>query len=471
MNTKGSLTRREAVEQIVAQIDGPIEINELCRRVLEIYPSGAKDPVSSMRRFIRSEGNGTLLVFTDQETVLPIRVAMKGVRFRISLSRSEVNRGVLLVHPAFDYFLRREVEPASVQLHDSQGRSLPVEATTIPERVTTHFGDDHVVEHEAFDLGQWFTEKEVWRKDDLIVTVEDWVKGRFRLQHEPAKRRRKQKIRRQDQELADVMFDLLEHARDEMLYGSVAVPMAYARLSNPRGYPGSHWIEIIAEDSRMRYDGFAIRYADWRGPLDDILYGEEPVPQKSFSAEQGRQVYRFKASLWHRSGLWRVIEIQGKQTLSELDSILRNAFEHDTFDHMGGFWKRVRRGDTRRFREVDLGSVNPLGGGDGAGVAIAGLELGEGQELKYVYDFGDWIEHRLTLQEIVEPEADATYPRVVDQNKPRYKDCVTCKDQGRKRRATWICLECSNREQREVLLCEECLMRDHESHYADEILY
>ena len=138
---------------------------------------------------------------------------------------------------------------------------------------------------------------------------------------------------------------------------------------------------------------------------------------------------------------------------------------------MGGFWKLVQRGKGRRYREVDVGAVNPLGEGDGSEVAVAGLGLEPGEALKYVYDFGDWIEHRLTLQEIVEPDEDAVYPHIVDQNKPRYEYCESCKAEGRETVATWICLECSNAEQRDVLVCEDCLMKEHGEHYAEEILY
>lgn len=75
-------------------------------------------------------------------------------------------------------------------------------------------------------------------------------------------------------------------------------------------------------------------------------------------------------------------------------------FGHDRSDHLSGFWKLVRRGQTRRFREIDLGHVDPLGGGTGAGIRIAGLGLQVGDRLKYVYDFGDWIEHEIILEKV-----------------------------------------------------------------------
>jgi hypothetical protein len=468
--TEQSLTRSQAVEKVLAQIDGPIAVDELCQRVLTIWPSKAKNPLSAVRGHLRQDHAGETLIFLDAKTILPLPIVMRGVRFRIPLSRREVKRGALIIHPAFDYFLRRELDPAEVQLLDQKGHPLPVHLITIREQANTPFGKE-TIEQAAFDLGGWFRAQRVRRNYSILVTIQDWTNGVFRLEHEPAKRLRKQEIEGQDRELADLLFGMLEAAHREVIYAHVAVPTAYARLSAPRGYPGSHWIEVVGRDPRLRYDGWAIHYSDWRSPLERMVYEEEPVPQVAFSPAQGRQVFRFKAALWHRPGLWRTIEIQGEHTLAEFDAILRHAFEHDVFDHMGGFWKLVRRGQGKRFREVDVGDVDPVGGGSGAEVHIASLGLEPGHQLKYVYDFGDWIQHRITLEEIVGPEKQVTYPHIVARNKPRYKNCQTCRDQGRESRATWICIECSNRRQREVLVCEDCLGREHDDHYAEEILY
>ena len=471
MSKDQQLTRSEAVEQVLALVDGPIAVDELCKRVLTIWPSKAKKPLPAMRNHLRQDHAGKTLVFVDDKTILPLPIAMRGVRFRIPLDRREVNRGMLIIQPAFTIFLRRELEPEAVYLLDQQGRSLPVRVITVREQVDTPFGKQPT-RYTAFDLKDWFRTQRIRRNDCLLVTIEDWTEGRFRLEHEPAKRRHKTEIERKDRELADLLFGLLENTRYESIATHIAVPTAYARMPDPHGYPGSHWLEVVQCDERMRTDGWAILYSDWRSPLERMLSEEKESSSKTgFSAAQGRQVYRFKAALWHRSGLWRTIEILGEQTLAEFDAILRSAFEHDSFDHLSGFWKRIRRGKSKRFREVDVGDINPFGEGSGSEVHIASLGLELGHELKYVYDFGDWIEHRITLEEIVEPEPKVEYPRIVAQNKPRYRYCETCRAQGLKTRATWICLECSDREEREVVLCEECLTREHEEHYAEEILY
>ena len=86
-------------------------------------------------------------------------------------------------------------------------------------------------------------------------------------------------------------------------------------------------------------------------------------------------------------------------------------FGHDQSDHLGGFWKLIRRGQTRRFREIDLGHVDPLGEGTRADIRIAGLGLQVGDRLKYVYDFGDWIEHEIIVENVVLPQDSTSESR------------------------------------------------------------
>jgi hypothetical protein len=193
--------------------------------------------------------------------------------------------------------------------------------------------------------------------------------------------------------------------------------------------------------------------------------------QRPLSRQEAQQVYRFKAALWHNKNIWRRIEIQGGQTLADFDEMLRTAFQQDHMDHLSGFWQLVRRGESRRFREVELGNINPYGEGDAASIQIASLSLTPGDALKYVYDFGDWVQHRLDLEAIVEAEEEASYPRIIGQNKPRYRYCRICKNEGGKSVATWICYTCSDEEQSAVLLCETCLGAHDEEHYLEEMLY
>jgi hypothetical protein len=364
-----------------------------------------------------------------------------------------------------------------VLLCNAESEPLPSEIVKYTILVDEPIFGEHEVTRVGFNLKAWLTKVGAQAGDWLIATIVDWNTRFFQLELESASSRatHMDEIERKNKMMADILFSLLEAEREEGLVIGKAIPALYAQLTDAQGYPGDPWMLIVEQDPRMLCDSIMLRYAEWMSPFEtfDALFAPDyslsPEDPDLSEAEQQR-VYRFKAALKYRKGLWRKIEIQGGQTLADFNRILVKAFKHD-WDHLGGFWKRVRRGNSKRYREIELGDVDPFGDGSGADTLIATLELQIGDTLKYVFDFGDWIEHALTLEAIVEPEAEAEYPRIVAQNRVRHRYCQVCKEEGRKTVATWICITCSNDEARDVLICEDCLEKHHEDHYADEILY
>jgi hypothetical protein len=177
------------------------------------------------------------------------------------------------------------------------------------------------------------------------------------------------------------------------------------------------------------------------------------------------RVFRFRVALKYRRKLWRRIDVKGSQTLGDLDRVIREAFKHYLCDHLSQFFRG------RVWQSEGLGEIYPGGVGSGAEKRIDSLGLSEGDKLEYVYDFGDDIQHIITLEKIMEVEKTVKYPRVVSQNKPKYSCCEVCEKLGKRILATWICIECSNEEQRDVLVCEDCMVKGHEDHYAEEMLY
>lgn len=463
----------EAIESVLKEVNGPVALSTFIDRVLEIRPSSSKKPATSIRSQIRDHHVGRNLVFLDKETIVPLRVAAPGIRFRIPLSRLEVERGLLILDPSFRGWFTRPSDAEACEFSDEMDEKLPTRVVSITQKVTGIFGKSDI-SCSAFDLADWFRAHRARRNDSILVTFQCWEPKRFRLEIEPAKEhhRHHQEIAKKNQELADILFDMLESSRYEDI-GSRDIPTAYLHLSDPKGYPGDHWIDVIERDPRMKISTLGgITYVEKLSMMESILMDGRPtVARQKFTSKEGSQVYGFKAAIKRRKGLWRLIEIQGRQTLEDLDGVLREAFGHDRSDHLSGFWKLIRRGQSKRFREIRLGDIEPFGGGSGAHLRIAELELQVGSKLKYVYDFGDWIEHEIALETIESPRAGVKYPRISGQNKPRHKYCEHCRDEGRKTVATYICIECSNDEQRAILICEDCLDKYHEDHYADEIIY
>lgn len=306
------------------------------------------------------------------------------------------------------------------------------------------------------------------------MTIENWERGVFRLEREPFREQQPDLLAERNRYMADAFYELLEAAKYEDIAVDVALPTIYATMPDKSGYPADHWGDIIKNDTRMESTGSLIRYADSFSMPDFTRAGN--TPGIGYTPAEGRQIYRLRAHLTDKPTIWREIEIQGVQTLANLDRALRNVFDHDLSDHVSGFWKRVARGGSgrnKRYREIDLGTVDPCQEGDAADKVIASLKLQVGDQLKYVYDFGDWIEHKLELTALATPQEGIKYPREIARNKMRAQYCVECRKKGTQTVATWICYTCSEQHERRIVLCEACIMEqvEHEDHYTEHILY
>jgi hypothetical protein len=485
-----SKTLPPSYNQIIAALmrsaNGPVPAAAIIDQLLAAHPSQAKNPRTAARNHLR-QAVGRELVFLDTDTLLPLRLALQGARFRLPLERDSVKTGLVAIEDSLAGYLPPRFAMEKLRLVDAAGQPIPFQTKTRTEKVQTPFGPT-TLETRQTDLSAWFQAQRIDRQDHLVLSIINWEQGIVQLECEPYSRLDQKQRGARNQMLADLFYEQLESAANEMLVATEAVPTIYARLPDKGGYPPDHWAAVVATDKRLYTDGWQIRYGDDDRSFMDFLltdpFGEDRVaPAGRISKEQGAQVYRFRAALRHRLKLWRTIEIQGKQTLGDLDRAMRSAFNHDDWDHLGGFWKLITRGGPGqtgkqkpgarrgREREVELGDVHPDGGGSGAKVKLAELELAVGDRVKYVYDFGDWIEHELTLEAISAPEKGVKYPREAGRNQPAYANCVDCAAAGRQTTAEWICLDCSDEQGKDVLLCEACATSSHEDHYTEEILY
>jgi hypothetical protein len=466
----------EIMREILSSVDGPVPIEELAAQILQKRPSKAKNPHQAALIKIREEA-GRQLIFLDAAHILPLRFAYQGARYRIRLTKEKVDHAAFSIEECFHHYLPPQFKREAIRLIDVQGNPISTQFVKTPHTIT--FSPKKQVEYQdpVIVMREWFRSQKIYFKDHLLITVEDWEQGIFRLECDRFGGQRPDLIAERNHLIADMLFEMLESAQYEEISADIAVPTVYAKLPDKPGYPADHWTWIASNDPRMIADGWGIHYPNSKfSPLKRMLaeakWQSLVVAGESFTKEEGLQVFRLRAFLKNKPSIWREVEILGKQPLANLDRALRIAFNHDTFDHLAGFWKKIARsgGSRKRYREIDLGTVNPYEEGEGSDTAVASLKLQVSDQLKYVYDFGDWIEHTLELQSIGSAEKGVDYPREVARNKPKYAVCVECQKEGKQTTATWICYTCSDKEQRDIVLCEKCL-ETHEDHYTDELLY
>ena len=465
-------TLKQVVEQVLSELDGPITVKDLADRVYAIYPTKAKTAMSSFRNCLHYDEQGVNLVYLNRDTILPMRIAMQGIRFRVPIDRhAEKENTVPLLF--FNYFIGRETKPQSTRFVDNTRNPIAFKAKSVKNiwEPNSLWRRDFV---DVFEFVEWFNRIKPQRGDSLLVTVRDWESHEFLMEYEPKRKRRAEEIQRFNKEFNDILFNMLEESRDGDIFLHQVIPDVFVRLSNPQGYPGDNWREIVENDRRVKSDGTVLKYPEDVSPFEHMMLPDDeqlPWIRDSYTKKQSNDIYRFKVSLGFDSHIWRVIEIKAGQTFADLDVAIRNAFGHDRYDHMGGFWKLIPRGESqKKFREVEIGDINPLEEGTAADLHIGGIDLKPGDLMKYVYDFGDWIEHEVRLEGIATAEAGKSYPAMVERNKPKYQYCVVCKSKDKDTVATLICLQCST-EKKLIFLCEDCADKKHEEHYIEDIIY
>ena len=175
-------------------------------------------------------------------------------------------------------------------------------------------------------------------------------------------------------------------------------------------------------------------------------------------------IYLFKVVLKYRKGLWRKIEIRGNHALGDFDEIIREAFNYDPRDHLSMFFSG------RAWKSKDYGQIEPDVKGSGIKTLINQLGLSEGDKMEYVYDFGDDIQHVITLERIKESEIKSQTPCIIAKSRTRLKYCKQCKNGGKKVKAKWQCIECLESTGELIYLCDDCHEKDHMEHYSIEIL-
>jgi len=134
------------------------------------------------------------------------------------------------------------------------------------------------------------------------------------------------------------------------------------------------------------------------------------------------EIYRFYVYRKSAKSRGRRIEIKGGHTLGDLDATIRDAFDYDWFDHLSEFYPG------RAGRSEGFGEIYPDSSGPGSKRRISSLGLQPGDRLEYIYDFGDYVQHVIELEAIVEPEKGVEYPHIVTRLKSRSKKSSDVED-------------------------------------------
>jgi len=123
-------------------------------------------------------------------------------------------------------------------------------------------------------------------------------------------------------------------------------------------------------------------------------------------AKKKRALYQFKITLRGIDPpIWRRIQVSEDTTLAQLHRVLQTVMGWENC-HLHEF--RIGR---KTYGEPDPDDERKII--DDKPTKIHAVLQGVGAELEYVYDLGDYWQHDLLLEAILQPTPDATYPRCI----------------------------------------------------------
>jgi len=472
-------SRISAIRETLANAQTPLTFDELLARASAIFPMDAKGLKAALDSLRNDYDKRRLLQQTADGRYAWLSLLVRGAYLKHTLTADELGKHELRFEPELAVALfptrvyREPVAPCECSLPNGTRVNLKMEQmgergwfAVWGTRVEIHFWD-------------WLKTQGAQTGDTLVFHIKDGTPARCAVSFVVRAARDVACTQTRNEIFAETISVFLKPKQNGAQSQDIAARLLALGLYHDPCPPDA--LEYLLEsDPRFRLDrdGWKIaRRADHQysalGLQDDDMFdlfgtGQEPSKRKHPSKKDfAGQVYRFLASFRHNKGLWRRIEICGDQTLKELDKIMRAAFGHDAMDHLSEFYLGT---DAEAYRR-GLGAHNPFEKSDADKWLIGELGLAPGDALSYTYDFGDNIQHVLKVEALALRERGVDYPRVVEQNKSRYRYCPDCKAEGKKEIATWICLDCSNDQGRDVFVCAEHVVSEHEDHYAEEIVY
>jgi hypothetical protein len=253
------------LQELAREYDAVVSEREIFQRVLERRPSQAKDPYASIREKLRWDGVQVGWVRLGQGQLIPLRIALQGLRFRVIPDEEEIAQGAVARIRLLPF-----VSPyhTDIELLGHAGRRL--------EGVGTVRESGYVPSSTLLPLGAWFKRSGFAPGDSILITIRSAEPMVLELEHEPAAAFRADDVLAQEHELIEALAERVERSRSNMLIPDESVLPIYIRAAWRTEYPGRPWQLLAARDRRLRLlDGMFIADGSFRRPLDRIFLDED----------------------------------------------------------------------------------------------------------------------------------------------------------------------------------------------------
>ena len=271
------MTQREAtiagiLRRLAGEYQGPVEERQLLERVLEQRPSSAKNPFATIRERLRWDGLTLGWLRLSRVQLIPLRIALEGLRFRCIPRPRDLIAGLLpLAH----------LQPfwgacgATCRLCDLHG--LPLDTIPLVE------GGVRSSSLPAVNCHAWYARVGFYAGDSVIVTVTTVEPLTLTIEHEPQRLFAPTAVAAQDAELLEAIVERVRRAHATLIPCNEIILPIFATAPWRTTYPGTPWQQLVIGDGRLRLVDDLFLTSRQLGPLqivdsEEIFEAHPPFP-------------------------------------------------------------------------------------------------------------------------------------------------------------------------------------------------
>ena len=360
---------------LAGEYEGPVEERRVLERVLERRPSSAKKPYATIRERLRWDGLTLGWLRLNRSQLVPLRIALQGLRFRCLPRPRDLQSGLLPVAHLQPFAGLRNYE---CSLHDAAGSALRFVDLDLDQGQTAALP--------AFDLRAWYARVGFEPGDSIVATVASSEPLVLQIEREPRAEFRAAAVTAQDAELVETIVEKVRRSQAALVPCDEVVLPVFAAAAWRNAYPGSPWQHLVLRDGRLQLVDDIFLTSQRIGSLH--LFGTDEVFEAAAHADDDRQA-------------------SDGALLGEIDALQREMGQARRHDAEQGLWSGQVQRASASFGALDDADPghHPLFHGLDGEQAEGGWERGD----------DDWEPDGL----LAEDEIDLNDPAVVDAARQR----------------------------------------------------
>ncbi|NNJ12018.1 hypothetical protein EKD04_016930 [Chloroflexales bacterium ZM16-3] len=328
------------LRMLASEYDGPVEERRVLDQVLERRPSAAKNPYATIRERLRWDGLALGWLRVSRGQLMPLHVALNGLRFRCVPRDRDVEAGMLPIAHLQPFAGLRSM---GIRLIDDSGALMRFVDFDPDAAGGASFASP------GFDLGTWYARSGFVPGDSILVSVVDADAPTLRIDREAAADLRRTVADAQDAELIDAIVARVNRSQVSLIPCDEVILPIFAVAPWRASYPGSPWQHLVTRDARLQLvdDIFLTsqHLPSLRLFASDEVFAPMPVPE-------GEQLAADTAILAEIDALQRDLRHSREQDADAglwNGQIQRASAAYSTFDYYG---------DEPHLRSGSVGSVD-----------------------------------------------------------------------------------------------------------------